>query len=72
MTFAYFGGDELVETTETVDEQWLADARREVESLVDQGRDGPFQTAPSAECTWCDFLHLCPDGQAEVKRRSSS
>ena len=72
VTFAYFGGDELVETTETVDEQWLADARREVESLVDQGRDGPFQTAPSAECTWCDFLHLCPDGQAEVKRRSSS
>ncbi|MDK1019335.1 MAG: ATP-dependent DNA helicase [Actinomycetota bacterium] len=63
VTFAYFGGGKLVEVTETVDEAWLARARRNVTSLVEQGADGPFTPNPSEACRWCDFLHLCPAGQ---------
>lgn len=68
VTFAYFGGQELVETTEGVDEEWLVDARTHLETLVNQGIEGPFEPNPSADCRWCDFLHLCPAGQQYLNR----
>jgi DNA helicase-2/ATP-dependent DNA helicase PcrA len=67
VTFAYFGGDDLVEITEPVDEEWLSTARESIAALVDQGVNGPFNPSPSKGCRWCDFLHLCPAGQQEVK-----
>ncbi len=66
VTFAYFGGDSPVEVTETVDDDWLERARDHVEALVNQGINGPFDPSPSADCRWCDFLHLCPTGQDHV------
>jgi DNA helicase-2/ATP-dependent DNA helicase PcrA len=67
VTFAYFGGTEVVEVAESVDAEWLAEARKDVERLVDQGINGPFDPTPSDDCRWCDFLHLCPAGQQQVK-----
>ena len=67
VTFAYFGDDELVEITESVDKEWLFRARNHVESLVEQGVNGPYEPSPSDDCRWCDFLHLCPAGQLAVK-----
>jgi len=67
VTFAYFGDDELVEVSERVDEVWLNRARQNVATLVGQGVNGPFDPSPSQSCRWCDFLHLCPAGQQEVR-----
>jgi DNA helicase-2/ATP-dependent DNA helicase PcrA len=67
VTFAYFGDDELVEITEPVDDAWLHKARVHIETLIDQGENGPFEPTPSDGCRWCDFLHLCPTGQQHVK-----
>ena len=66
VTFAYFGADELVEVTESVDNEWLTEARNHVAMLVDQGINGPFEPSPSDDCRWCDFLHLCPAGRAHL------
>lgn len=66
VTFAYFGGSEIVEVSETVDDAWLGAARDRIERLVDQGIKGPFDPTPSKDCRWCDFLHLCPAGQQQV------
>ena len=63
VTFAYFGGSEIVEVNEAVDDEWMGEARSHVERLVDQGINGPFDPTPSDDCRWCDFLHLCPAGQ---------
>ncbi len=68
VTFAYFGGDQLTEITDTVDEQWLDRAREHVAGLVDIGINGPFDPQPSEDCRWCDFLHLCPAGQQAAER----
>lgn len=67
VTFAYFGGPEIVEVSEEVDTAWLGEARGRIERLVDQGINGPFDPTPSKDCRWCDFLHLCPAGQQQVK-----
>jgi len=67
VTFAYFGGEELTEVTDAVDEKWLDRARQHVTALVDLGINGPFDPQPSQDCRWCDFLHLCPVGQQAVK-----
>ncbi|GMQ93002.1 MAG: ATP-dependent DNA helicase [Acidimicrobiia bacterium] len=72
VTFAYFGGDELTEVTDTVDEQWLDRAREHVAGLVDLGINGPFDPQPSPDCRWCDFLHLCPAGQRAVKESQTT
>lgn len=72
VTFAYFGDAELVEITESVDDEWLNNARRNIETLVEQGVDGPFDPSPSNSCHWCDFLHLCPAGQREVASEDSA
>lgn len=66
VTFAYFGGDELKNVTESVDDEWLEDARQNISTLVDKGINGPFDPNPSDDCRWCDFLHLCPAGQEFV------
>ncbi len=68
VTFAYFGGTDIVEVSEGVDDAWLGEARSRIERLVDQGINGPFDPTPSNECRWCDFLHLCPAGQQQVNR----
>jgi RecB family exonuclease len=68
VTFAYFGADTLVEVTETVDDDWLGEARDHVTTLVDQGINGPFDPSPSQDCRWCDFLHLCVAGQNRVEQ----
>jgi DNA helicase-2/ATP-dependent DNA helicase PcrA len=66
VTFAYFGADALVEVSESVDDEWLTEATNHVAKLVDQGINGPFKPSPSNDCRWCDFLHLCPAGQAHI------
>lgn len=48
----------------------LADTWAEILEAVDY--DGAHVgTKPSPLCGWCDFLAICPDGQAEVKVRIS-
>lgn len=69
VTFAYFGGGICEEVTSTVDEKWINDARTHVETLVTTAEAGPFDPNPSPDCRHCDFLHLCPEGQAEVRSK---
>ncbi|MEN8041979.1 MAG: PD-(D/E)XK nuclease family protein, partial [Actinomycetota bacterium] len=67
VTFAYFGGGSLVEASESVDDDWLEQARTHVSELMTLGEHGPFEPAPESDCKWCDFLHLCPEGRAFVR-----
>jgi DNA helicase-2/ATP-dependent DNA helicase PcrA len=70
VTFAYFGGGVCEEDSAVVDDAWLSNARSHVGSLMNAAEDGPFEPTPSPACRYCDFLHLCEPGQAEVERRS--
>jgi DNA helicase-2/ATP-dependent DNA helicase PcrA len=72
VSFAYFGADEAVEVTETVDEKWLDRARSELESLIDVGADGPWNPTPSDACRYCDFQVHCEPGKAWLKDRKTS
>jgi DNA helicase II / ATP-dependent DNA helicase PcrA len=62
VTFAYLGGDELVETTEDVDEVWLAEARGRLAALMADASGGERTPAPSDACRRCDFARFCPAG----------
>ena len=62
VSFAYFGGGELVEVSESVDEEWLASARSDVERLITVGAEGPWEPTPSQACRYCDFRIHCKVG----------
>ena len=70
VTFAYFGGGECEEDSRSVDDAWMSAARSNVESLMNAAENGPFDANPSPACRYCDFLHLCQPGRAEVERNS--
>jgi DNA helicase-2/ATP-dependent DNA helicase PcrA len=66
VSFAYFGGGELEETIEVVDDAWLADAWERLEALTARAAAGDFVPTPSAACVSCDFLSFCSEGQKFV------
>jgi DNA helicase-2/ATP-dependent DNA helicase PcrA len=66
VSFAYFGGGELEEVSETVDDAWLEGARTEVERLVTVGAEGPWDPTPSTACRHCDFRVHCKVGSEWV------
>jgi len=72
VTFAYFGGGVCDEDTVEVDDVWLDTARSHIDTLMKTAEDGPFEASPSPACRYCDFLHLCEPGKAEVKRASKT
>ncbi len=63
VTFAYLGGG-LEEVSEEADANWLVQAQSHLEELAEGVVAGDFSPLPSARCQSCDFLHLCPAGQA--------
>lgn len=69
VTFAWFGEDPVVETSEDADPRWLDEARRRLGGLLAVAEDGPFDPTPSAECRWCDFLHHCDAGKQHLAGR---
>lgn len=72
VSFAYFGGGDLEEVAEAVDEAWLETARSDIKRLVDQGANGPFDATPSSVCNHCDFRHHCDAGKEWVRSQSAS
>jgi RecB family exonuclease len=66
VSFAYFGGGELEETIEVVDDSWLDNAREHLETLTSRAAAGDFVPTPSAACASCDFLTFCSAGQQFV------
>ena len=66
VTFAYCGGEELEEVTESVDAAWLAAAREHLASLLAAADAPEHLPTPSPSCRRCDFLHMCPAGTAWV------
>jgi DNA helicase-2/ATP-dependent DNA helicase PcrA len=64
VTFAYLGGETLVEQSEVVDPEWLAGARTHLSKLVGVATGGVFPAAPSAACRNCDFNRFCEAGTA--------
>jgi DNA helicase-2/ATP-dependent DNA helicase PcrA len=63
VSFAYFGGGELEETIEVVDDTWLDNARERLEDLTTRAAAGDFVPTPSTACASCDFLTFCTEGQ---------
>ncbi len=64
VTFAYCGGAEVEEVTETVDAAWLKGAREHFATLVSTAAAAEHPARPSPSCRRCDFLHMCPAGTA--------
>lgn len=64
VTFLYLGGDEPVEVSEDVDEEWLDEAAASIGDLVARIGDGETDPTPSPGCRWCDFSRFCPAGTA--------
>jgi hypothetical protein len=62
VTFAYFGGDEVVAESETVDEPWLSAAADHLETLVSGAAAGPYEADPGEICRFCDFSRFCAAG----------
>jgi DNA helicase-2/ATP-dependent DNA helicase PcrA len=67
VTFAYFGGDELVAESEPVDADWLAAASVHLAELVAGASEGPYEPRPSVACRHCDFTKFCEAGTAWLK-----
>lgn len=72
VSFAYFGGGDLVEVTEEVDDAWLSAARSEVERLITVGADGPWEPTPSEACRNCDFRIHCEAGTRFLAESTSA
>jgi len=72
VTFAWFGSDPAIEVSEHADDEWLADAEQVVGSLLRKAENGPFDPTPSDGCRWCDFLHHCEAGQAQVAQSTTA
>ncbi|MGI9585678.1 MAG: RecB family exonuclease, partial [Acidimicrobiia bacterium] len=67
-SFAYFGEDPAAEVSTEATAAWLDEARDRIGTLLHTAETGPFPAAPSPACTWCDFLHHCPEGRAAAAR----
>lgn len=66
VSFVYLGGPEPIVRLHAVDEQWLDDAARRINGLLDAiGRD-EWPTSPSDACRGCDFLRFCTDGRQHL------
>ncbi|MCZ7533449.1 MAG: ATP-dependent helicase [Acidimicrobiia bacterium] len=72
VSFAYFGGSEAEEVSETVDDRWIAEAKIEIAGLVAVGAEGPWNATPSPACRFCDFLVHCDAGKSFVKSQKSA
>ena len=40
-------------------------------SLTVAWEDGDFPPQPNPLCGWCDFMEICPEGQAYQKERDA-
>lgn len=69
VTFAYLGGG-LTEERHAVDDDWLSEARRSIESSLDAIAAAEFTPRPGPSCHSCDFLTVCTEGQAFVSASS--
>lgn len=67
VTFAYFGGPEVEEVSEAVDQSWLDAAEVRISELLDRATEGDLPATPSAACRHCDFLSFCQPGTAHLK-----
>jgi DNA helicase-2/ATP-dependent DNA helicase PcrA len=65
VAFVYLGGG-LEEVAETVDAEWLSEARARLEDLVAAASAGEYEPMPSPACHHCDFVRFCPEGSARV------
>ncbi|MBT8216747.1 MAG: ATP-dependent helicase [Acidimicrobiia bacterium] len=63
VTFAYFG-DGLEEVTETVDAEWLTEARDAIGTVLTGIADEQYAATPSPACHHCDFTRFCVPGKA--------
>lgn len=70
VTFAYCGGSDVEEFTETVDAGWLGTARTHLGTLLDAAAGTDHPPTPGDSCRHCDFVHLCPAGTAWLETRS--
>jgi DNA helicase II / ATP-dependent DNA helicase PcrA len=66
VSFVYLGGPEPVVRLHTVDEEWLDDAARRVNGLLDAIGRAEWPTSPSDACRSCDFLRFCADGRQHL------
>jgi DNA helicase-2/ATP-dependent DNA helicase PcrA len=66
VTFAYLGGGDLEEVVIKADEEWLAEARSHLVTLLDRAAGPEYPQTPSSECHRCDFLRFCDAGRAFV------
>jgi hypothetical protein len=69
VTFAYFG-DGAAETSEAVDDAWIAGARAHLGDLVAAAAAEQYKPTPSRACHNCDFLRFCDEGRAWVQAQS--
>lgn len=60
-----FDDDQVDEFMEDVGATW-----REMHARFDDGLDYPTEVGPL--CGWCPFVAMCPDGEAEVRRRDAA
>lgn len=63
VTFAYFGGDEVAEDSEVVDDEWLTEARSHLSVLMEGAASGPYEPTPGDGCRTCDFARFCDVGR---------
>jgi len=69
VTFAYFG-DGAAETSEAIDDAWIAGARAHLGDLVAAAAAEQYEPTPSRACHNCDFLRFCDEGRAWVQAQS--
>ena len=65
-TFAFLGGGNLEEQTETVDALWMSSARTRLSQLSQAITDRSYEPEPGRWCGGCDFLRFCPAGKSYV------
>ena len=68
VTIAYLGGGQLAESpsAEEAGEEWLAVARRRLESMARSIAEERWDPTPSPECRKCDFFHVCREGKTFI------
>lgn len=78
VTFAYLGGGNLTEISESVDAAWMDEAETDLVTLIESIASDAYDPRPSAACKSCDFARFCeagtawlsqnPPGSASVRR----
>jgi DNA helicase-2/ATP-dependent DNA helicase PcrA len=66
VAFVYLGGG-LEEIGETLDDEWLSEARTRLEGLTVAAAAGRYEPTPSPACHHCDFARFCPEGSAWIE-----